>query len=186
MDLIDAQQFLEKTVNKFLEEKEITQRDWTQEEGILLQDKKIFLQPHKPTTQTFFHKGQPVNEGYNNVENIKKGYFGHDGWMYVSTDKIVKPSHPEYDIIFTINTENWRPEMYKDPESLLKNFEYEYGKAYMFKGPIPKKAITSVEFPTHMRFVPSLRPDGPLDFKEYFSHLANLRAQLLSELLSDS
>ena len=181
---IDLNEFIEENFEGISEEKELMDLSGKSLEGVMLEGDSIYLIPFYPKVDYFYHLGQLLEDDlkYSNLDNIKKGYFGkEEGYTYLGTDEQLKPSRPDYDVSLKVSFEKLRKPVYRDPESLLKKYDYEYGRAFMVKGPIPKEAIVGCRFSEHIRFIRGLR-DGPVDFDEHFAMLRHFRLDFENEL----
>jgi len=182
-DYIDLKDFVEKNFNGSEEEKTLIDLSNSNLSGIARKNDRVYLIPYRPEAEYFFHQGvflgfEPVK--FDNLANLRNGFFGNKSeYTYISTDTSVKPSRPLTDVLLKIRGADLIQPMYRDPETFLKKYNYEYDRSFMIKGEIPKSAILEISFPEHMRLIPELRWENNkfLDLNQYFERIIKIRQQ---------
>jgi hypothetical protein len=180
---IDLKDFIEKNFNGSEKEKTLIDLSNNNLSGITHKNGRTYLIPYRPKAEYFFHHGtflgfEPIK--FDNLANLRDGFFGNkSGYTYIATDTNVKPSRPLTDILLKIRGADLIQPMYRDPETFLKKYNYEYDRSFMVKGEIPKSAILEIYFPEQIRLIPELRweNNNVLDLNQYFDRIIKIRQQ---------
>jgi hypothetical protein len=178
--LINLNDFLEQNFESLPEERKIAKLPTSQIPGVVLKGGKIYLSLYDPEVDYLYHQGffLGFNPEFNNLDNLKKGYFGNPGgYTYLSSDTRVKPSRPLTDLCLKIDYSKLNQQVYRDPESFLEKYHHEWDRAFMLQGGIPKSAIVEVSFPENIRLISELRLNEGrlLNLEQYFERIEKLR-----------
>lgn len=171
-ELINLRDFLEHNFEGFDTWNEFAKLPDSEIPGVVLRDGEVYLTPYNPQEEFLYHqgffRGSNSDNEFDNLENLRRGYFGNpEGYTYLAADNEVKPSRPLMDLELKIDTKRLGRKLYRDPETFLKKYHYEWGRSLMMVGAIPKVAIVGVSFNKVGRFIQELRKEGdniiPLD-----------------------
>ncbi|MDP1729394.1 MAG: hypothetical protein Q8L27_04280 [archaeon] len=178
--LINLTNFIEQNFEGLPEEKKLVELPSLQIPGVVLKNSHIHLSLYTPEIDYLYHQGlfMGFNPEFNNLDNLKKGYFGNpEGYTYLSSDTRVKPSRPLTDLCLKIDYNELNQQVYRDPETFLEKYHYEWNRAFMMRGGIPKSAIVEISFPENIRLIPELRRNGGelLNLDQYFERIKQIR-----------
>jgi len=178
--LINLTEFIERNFEGHSEERKLAKLPPSQISGVVIKGGEIHLSPYTLEGDYLFHQGSFMgfDPRFNNLENLKKGYFGNPkGYIYLSADTDVKPSRPLTDLCLKIDVKKLDKQLYRDPETFLEKYHYEWDRAFMISGAIPKSAIVEISFPEEIRVIKELRRDRDtfLDLDQYFERIKQLR-----------
>ena len=187
-ELIDLEDFLGKNWKGFPEHGKVIEIADSDIPGVVMKNGKIFLSPYTPEVDFVYHQGifmgfdHDLNPEFNNLENLRRGYFGDpDGYTYLSSDLDVKASECLTDLYLKIDYKKLNQPLYRDPETFTVKYNYEWDRAFMMKGAIPKPAIMEVTFPENIRLIRELRhvAENLPDWIQCFERTKQIREEFL-------